>query len=351
MSGSLRLKKVAEDRQPQYEGHKNNSHTQTNSAECRKINRMHNFFCAKVRGIFNTLSYSAEPHYILVNTMHASTIIVLYCVSAVITFLQNDYRVVHDHAEIVSVNKSIISSLRLLTVKQNRSYRAYTIYFRTTKNLGGNELKVNIAIDGYLNNLPMLRIAQFDVRICWLFKNKAYGTERLFQTSNLTQCPLKTFQQNDYKLVHDHGELVSYNKSLLSTARFLNVKRNRTYRAYTAYFRTKKDFDGSGFKVNIALDGILNNLPKFRIAQFDLGVCQLLKTKGYGTVRLLQTSNLTQCPINAGYYAIENFNFDDASLPPRIPAGKYRVALTFLDQQYLMSKVYLFVEAVYKVKF
>lgn len=57
------------------------------------------------------------------------------------------------------------------------------------------------------------------------------------------------FSQHDYWMKHEHATLDSYNRSFLKNPKLINVKRNRTFRAYDGWFNLLKDLDGDQFKV------------------------------------------------------------------------------------------------------
>lgn len=46
-------------------------------------------------------------------------------------------------------------------------------------------------LEAILNNVPKLKIAQFDLKVCWILNAKSFGTERILEASNLTACPVK----------------------------------------------------------------------------------------------------------------------------------------------------------------
>lgn len=63
--------------------------------------------------------------------------------------------------------------------------------------------------------------------------------------------PYLKFHQNDYTVVYHHMELMEYNNSLLQNVRLLNVKPNRTFRAFSVYYKSTTDWFPKDISVRI----------------------------------------------------------------------------------------------------
>ncbi|KAF2897927.1 hypothetical protein ILUMI_08248 [Ignelater luminosus] len=155
------------------------------------------------------------------------------------------------------------------------------------------------------------------------------------------------YEQNDYIMILEHVEIVSYNKQHVGFAKTRNFKYNRTH---TGTNFTLKMLTAFGNNLQMEIQGYKFASNEYRLfpITFAVNICATIAKNDFGLQNLYSCGNFSRCPFKKGNFVICNWSPDYSKFPPFIPAGSYMMdyILTYFDQPVLQAQGYASVKRI-----
>ncbi|KAF2899203.1 hypothetical protein ILUMI_06971, partial [Ignelater luminosus] len=137
------------------------------------------------------------------------------------------------------------------------------------------------------------------------------------------------FEQHDYFLIFERGEVVSFNTKFVRNFRIRTFKYNRTQAVMNMSIDLKIDF-GNNVKVKVEGYKFASNEYRGFPIVFERRLCSMINSDEFGLRNLYKCGNISTCPIKKGSYHMCNWFPEESKLPPFVPIGSYKLEMTYM---------------------